>query len=127
MLPHILVIHRTLHPTFQRILCRILCRTRDRFTSPFTWQHSVASLCVVGLLASGPWSVAQSIDFRTDVLPILSEHCLSCHGADQQESQLRLDSMLDALRGGDSGEQVIVPGQSHKRHLTERIVSPDPA
>ena len=63
--------------------------------------------------------------FERDVLPILKEHCIQCHGPDSQESKLRLDSMVAALRGGNSGEPVIVPGNSLRSHLIERISNED--
>ena len=63
--------------------------------------------------------------FERDVLPILNVHCIQCHGPDSQESKLRLDSMVAALRGGNSGEPVIVPGNSQRSHLIERISNQD--
>lgn len=74
--------------------------------------------CVIG---------AAEVDFRRDVLPLLEAKCIACHGPETQESQLRLDSMTAALRGGDSGESIIRPGQSATSHLIERITSPNPA
>ncbi len=68
---------------------------------------------------------AQEVTFERDVLPILKAHCLECHGAESQESLLRLDSMTAALTGGDSGEPVIVPGDSARSHLMERVTSSD--
>ena len=65
------------------------------------------------------------VNFERDVLPILNEHCIGCHGPDSQESKLRLDSMVVALRGGNSGEPVIVPGNSQRSYLIERITSQD--
>lgn len=62
-----------------------------------------------------------TIDFQRDVLPILEEHCLHCHGSDEQEANLRLDSLKLALRGGDSGEPTIVPGHSDQSYLIERV------
>jgi len=64
-------------------------------------------------------------NFERDVLPILREHCIECHGPDLQESKLRLDNMLAALRGGNSGEPIVVPGDSQKSHLIERITNQD--
>ena len=64
-------------------------------------------------------------NFERDVLPILREHCIECHGPDSQESKLRLDSMLAALLGGNSGEPTIVPGDSQRSHLIERITNQD--
>lgn len=70
---------------------------------------------------------AQSADiqFERDVLPILQEHCLACHGPDQAESALRLDSLEAAIRGGDSGEKTILPGDSDGSYLLERITHQD--
>ena len=64
-------------------------------------------------------------DFKQDVLPILKKHCLDCHGPDEQESNLRLDSMTAALSGGDIGEPVIVPGSSDRSYLVTLVTSED--
>ena len=48
--------------------------------------HALACLCVgCSLLQAG----TEDIDFESQVLPILREHCLECHGSEAQESQLR--------------------------------------
>ncbi len=82
-------------------------------------------LTVNGWLALAAIAYAQSdlVRFEQDVLPILSRHCLDCHGADEHQSALRLDTMTSALRGGDSGETVIAPGASSRSHLIERVTS----
>ena len=67
-----------------------------------------------------------AVDFQADILPILEARCLDCHGADKQKSQLRLDTMTSALRGGDSGEKAIVPGDSAASHLIALVTSEDP-
>ena len=38
-----------------------------------------------------------SLDFKTDVLPILKSHCVHCHGPDVQESRIRLDNLSTDL------------------------------
>ena len=65
------------------------------------------------------------IDFVRDVQPILAEHCLHCHGTDPDSRQggLRLDVLEDALRGGESGEPAIVPGDVRQGNLLKRILS----
>ena len=68
-----------------------------------------------------------AIDFESQVLPILREHCVACHGPEVQESKLRLDSLTSALRGGDSGEAVIRPGDSVRSHLIERVTTSNTA
>ena len=80
-------------------------------------------------IAYVPWLCNETYadgDFESDVLPILRQHCIECHGPDMQESKLRLDSMLAALQGGSSGEQIVVPGESRRSHLIERLTSRDP-
>ncbi|QDU31836.1 Planctomycete cytochrome C [Anatilimnocola aggregata] len=71
-----------------------------------------------------PAAVARPVDFVDDVLPVLQKHCFSCHGADEQESGLRLDLKKSALAGGDSGA-VIVPGKSAESRLIQLVAGLD--
>ena len=64
---------------------------------------------------------ADEIVYERDIAPILEEHCLHCHGADEQESGLRLDRRFGMLRGGDSGLAAIVPGKPAASYLVEVI------
>jgi ankyrin repeat protein len=56
------------------------------------------------------------VDFATDVMPILRQNCVSCHGPAQQSSGMRLDrkSMVIGRRG-------VVPGSSDNSFLYHRI------
>jgi hypothetical protein len=65
-----------------------------------------------------------SVDFARDVRPILTARCIECHGPKTQESGLRLDHRVPALRGGDSGK-AIVAGDSQNSELFRRISSAD--
>lgn len=49
--------------------------------------------------------------FERNVRPLLLESCTSCHGEEQQEAELRLDSRAAMLEGGDRGP-AIIPGNS---------------
>ena len=66
------------------------------------------------------------VDFRREVLPILSENCFACHGFDQKARQadLRLDTFAGAT-GADGGPQAIVPGEPSESELASRINSND--
>ena len=86
-------------------------------------RHLAMLLMVLGLQTC---VTAQTVDWTNGVLPILQSRCIECHGPDTQESKLRLDTMTEALRGGNSGEPVIIPGDSHRSYLVERITSRDP-
>src|SRR5713101_2427780 len=56
------------------------------------------------------------VDFANDVLPILRQNCVSCHGPAQQSSGMRLDrkSVVISRRG-------VVPGSSDNSFLYHRI------
>jgi hypothetical protein len=77
----------------------------------------VAALLLWPALARG---AENRPDFARDVQPILRARCTRCHGAEQQRSQLRLDSRTGALRGGLSGA-VVLPGDSRGSALFQRI------
>jgi mono/diheme cytochrome c family protein len=66
------------------------------------------------------------VDFARDVRPILTTHCIACHGPDKQRGGLRLDRGADALKGGDSG-RAIVPGKPAESLLLKKLTAPDPA
>ena len=64
------------------------------------------------------------VDFEKHIQPILAQNCHSCHGADVQQSGLRLDRRQAAMRGGDYGP-VITPGNSATSKLIRRLVNGD--
>src|SRR4030095_11157513 len=68
------------------------------------------SLVVMAVCASG---LAQAQDpraehFARNIQPLLASRGLSCHGPDEQEGGLRLDSREAALKGGKRGPAVIL-------------------
>lgn len=64
---------------------------------------------------------AEAIDFfERRVRPILTEHCVSCHGKKKQESGLRLDRRASILQGGDSGPAAL-PGLPERSLLIAAV------
>ena len=72
----------------------------------------------------------ETIDFNFHVRPILSDRCFSCHGPDEKsrKADLRLDledAAFEALTSGNG--RTIIPGNTAKSQLVQRILSDDPA
>ncbi len=67
------------------------------------------------------------IDFNTDIRPILSNRCFTCHGPDEGtvEGGLRLDSLEHATQLPDSGAPAITPGDVSNSELLRRVTSSD--
>ena len=89
------------------------------------WLH--ASLVAIATL-SPCWlaNICWGVDFNSEIRPILSEHCLKCHGPDQanRESDFRVDSRQWATAdlGGYAG---VVPGDPAKSELIARLITDD--
>lgn len=57
------------------------------------------------------------------VQPILTDHCIACHGSDRQRGQLALHTHDAMLTGGASGP-VILPGNAQASVLMQRVRLP---
>ena len=63
----------------------------------------------------------EKVSYELQIRPLLQRHCWDCHGPDQQEARLRLDRRSAVLRGGDSGEPALVPGNAEGSHLLQLV------
>ncbi len=61
--------------------------------------------------------------FEQKIRPLLVEHCYSCHSAEAKKlkGNLFLDSKAGWLKGGDSGEPSIVPGNPDASLLVQSV------
>ena len=85
----------------------------------FRWLFAAA----VCLLLRPELSATEPVDFERQVWPILKAHCVTCHGAEQSYSNLRLDSRQAMLLGGELGE-VLVAGDPDGSELYRRTAVP---
>ncbi len=87
------------------------------------------SLGTVGILALAPVAALQaaSVSFNTDVRPILSDRCYTCHGPDEATrlSPLRLDTEDGAFAVLANGGFAIVRGNPEASELIRRVESSD--
>jgi hypothetical protein len=93
-------------------------------------KHLLLLLCLTASAAAEP------VSFSREVLPLLSDNCLSCHGQDEghRKADLRLDTQEGArevLKSGDfidrittdDPEEVMPPPKSHKPKLKAEQVA----
>ena len=67
---------------------------------------------------------SEVVSFEEHIKPILREHCLKCHGEDEQKADLNLQTHPSALKGG-SGGAAVVAGRSSQSLLFQVITDPD--
>lgn len=67
-----------------------------------------------------------TIDFTTQVKPILNNHCISCHGGVRQKGGFSLLFREEALSKTKSGKYGIVPGDPGQSEMIRRISLNDP-
>ncbi len=79
---------------------------------------SVASRAFAAPPANAP------IDFERDVRPIFATSCYGCHGPEKKKSDFRLDIKSAAMKGGDSGVDII-PGHSSDSPMIHRVTGQD--
>ena len=68
-------------------------------------------------LPAGP---AAAIDYYQDIQPILAVNCTKCHQGATAPAELRMDSVVDLMKGGTSGP-AITPGNADGSLLMSRI------
>jgi hypothetical protein len=75
---------------------------------------------VVAAALSSSAAVAQTVDYASQIKPILTKHCVSCHGAAKPRGGLRLDTAAAALSGGKGGP-AIMPGKGAESPVVEAV------
>ena len=68
-------------------------------------------------------SGVKTVDFDRDIRPILSDTCFACHGPDEKQRMAKL--RFDTKEGAFAKPDVIVPGDSAKSRLVQRITAAD--
>lgn len=81
------------------------------------WRDFTLAFLAMGSLA---WA-EEGVDYARQVKPVLMARCFACHGALQQKSGLRLDTVGLMKQGGDNGA-AIVTGKSNESALIQRVL-----
>ncbi|MEZ6122133.1 MAG: PSD1 and planctomycete cytochrome C domain-containing protein [Planctomycetaceae bacterium] len=93
-------------------------------------MHVRTSLLILALAIFAPESKpadAGDVSFGRDILPLLSDRCFHCHGPDDHKraAGLRLDRREGATAILESGTVALVPGDSDRSALFQRMITHD--
>jgi hypothetical protein len=80
--------------------------------------------CIVLATSFRAAAGSPTVDFATEIQPLFSAACYTCHQGDKAAAGLHLDSRA-ALGGGISGK-AIVPGRSKDSLIVTRLLATDP-
>ncbi len=86
-----------------------------------SWLSSGFALVALSCQTPGP----ERIDFARDIAPIFRDRCYGCHGEQQSNGQLRLDSREIAFEEGPSGHR-LVPHRPKESELYRRVAGTGP-
>lgn len=66
-----------------------------------------------------------TVDFFKEVQPILETKCLDCHKGAKVKGGLKLESLADAIKGGEDDGPAITPHRPGESALLKRVTSKD--
>lgn len=90
----------------------------------FVWLVVAMSIAIVFYRYSGEKNA--TVDYNSDVKPILNKHCISCHGGVRRKAGFGLLTREDALAVTESGKPAIVPGHPAQSEFIRRLTLDDP-
>jgi hypothetical protein len=99
---------------------KLAFRYNGRHPRRIVVSSALTKIAVLGI-ASFLVTSSGALDFGRDIEPILNEHCIDCHGPDQQKNQFRVDRRSVLLAGGNSGEPAVKPGDAEGSYLFKLI------
>lgn len=76
------------------------------------------------LLTTSAFAADKPVTYNDDIKPIFRQHCLKCHGDDEQESGLNLQSYQATIKGGGGGK-ALVAGRASASLLYQAITNQD--
>lgn len=84
-------------------------------------------LVLAGAVLIFTFSTSNStVDFNTEVKPILNKKCIACHGGVKRQGGFSVLFRSEALANTESGKPAIIPGEPGKSELIRRITLNDP-
>lgn len=75
--------------------------------------------------AAGDDRSAEPVSYHRQVEPIFRSRCFGCHQGAKQLGDYRMTEFSSLLRGGESGEPAVVPGDAEASYLVQQITPTD--
>ncbi len=88
------------------------------------WLLGGLSVCLLGYFSLHQRN--ETIDYNTQVKPLLNKKCISCHGGVKQASGFSLLFREDALAPTKSGKPAIIPNDAANSEFIKRLTHSDP-
>src|SRR5947207_1967730 len=99
-------------------------RTKVLLPAVLVGRLFISSITAVGaeveVTKLPPSSVAEPV-FEKDIKPLLEKSCFPCHGTTRPKAHFRVDSREALLKGGESHQAAIVPGNSASSPLVHNV------
>jgi uncharacterized membrane protein len=104
----------------------------DYLTGVLPWNQRAARLAEGSAaapeasheIADAQAPAGDAVDFTRDVMPILKQHCVECHGPEKVKARLRMDSVEGLQKGGKSGA-LVKPGDPENSLMLRRVLGLD--
>jgi len=68
-----------------------------------------------------PASEKKGLTFEKHIKPLLEKSCVKCHSGEKPKSKYRMDSLASVIKGGESGDPAIIPGNSAKSPMVAYV------
>lgn len=69
---------------------------------------------------------AKSVDYSTEVKPLLNKKCIACHGGVKKSGGISFLFREEMITEGESGQMAVVPGRPGQSEVIRRITHTDP-
>ena len=89
------------------------------------FNFGIVGVCFISLLFFGACQRSTQIDFNTQIKPIINEKCISCHGGVKKNAGFSFLFEKDALGNTKEGTPAIIPGNSKKSRMIQRLHETD--
>lgn len=89
-------------------------------------KYVLAGLMVTVCLGAWSFIFNDSVDYNTEVKPIINKKCISCHGGVKKKAGFSLLFRSEALAPTESGKPAIIPGDPGASEMIRRLTLHDP-